>query len=676
MRKFLDWLDDRTGFRALLHVLVLMNFPVSRAARWRYVWGGALALMFVLELVTGTLLMTVYSPSETSAWGSVRYIESSVRWGSIVRGLHHYTSHMMLIVTLIHLAVVTMTAGYRKPKEFTFWSGLVFAGIILGLAISGNPLPWDQKGYWAYEVETGIMGTMPVVGSVMRTLLVGGGEFGNLTLTRLYTLHVMVLPLLGVLLLMIHVALMRREKLQLLKLIPQALTGDVPGMEPYWPYQTTRNLLVFVLLMGLVFVEIWLHPLSGSRPTSATSMSVNEWEPDALSGDIFLEAPADPRIPYVARPEWYVRFLFELRHMVPKKEQEIYVTGLLPIIVTVLLFLMPYYEKVLGRRGAHFLSVSLTVLSLAAMGWLTYYGYSRDRLDAEYQRTRRREIDYAGRAIWLAGKNGIPPNGPVTLLAEDAKAMGPLLFAANCATCHRWNGHDGTGKLVVELKDNVRVPARQTASDLHMFATRSWLSEFLRKPTDERFFGNLDLKKGGDKIKHGSMTKWTAETVGPHAALQEPHIHAVAALVSREAHRREDPIPSPKEIELGVSIFNGGFAEKLGKEYAYCLQCHNLKAGDPDGTGSESIVPAPDLNGYGSRQWLLDFIRHPADKRFYGKKNIMPPFDRSRLSDKELELLVDWMRGEWQREQVVNAAEDDAASSPAEGDKTPRPSGK
>jgi ubiquinol-cytochrome c reductase cytochrome b subunit len=662
--KVLDWIDERTGYRGLLHVLVLMNFPVSRAARWRYVWGGSLALMFLLELVTGTLLMTVYSPSESAAWGSVRYIETEVGWGAFVRGLHHYTAHMMVVVTVIHLAVVIITAGYRKPKEFTFWTGLLLAGVVLGLAISGNPLPWDQKGYWSYQVETGILGTMPVIGSSMKTLLVGGGEFGNLTLTRLYTLHVMVLPVIAVILLLIHVALMRREKLQLLKSIPQALSGSVPGMEPYWPYQTTRNLIVFAGLIALIVIQVTVHPFDWERSAARRS---TEWEPDVASSEIILEAPADVRIPYVARPEWYMRFLFELRHMV-SNDREILMTGVLPMVILLLLVLMPFYEKLFGRRVGFALAVVLTTVGIVSITWLTWSGYQRDKYDVEFQRLRRREIDYAGRAVWLAGKNGIPPEGPVTLLQSDAKAMGPLLFAANCATCHRWNGFDGTGKIVTEIQGKARVPAKASASDLHQFASRKWIADFLANPADERFFGNMDNKKGGEKIKNGSMTKWAQEHVGLKKVLQEKHLQAIAALLSQEAHRREDGKPTAAELKLGVDLFSGDFTPPKGKDYAHCLQCHDLKAGDPEKTGNEGIAPGPNLNGYGSREWLIAFIRNPGDKRFYGARNVMPAFDKSRLSDRDLGMLVDWMRDEWQRETTPEPDPDvieDQAEAPA-----------
>lgn len=177
-----------------MHALLWLNFPVNRTSSWRYVWAGSLLLMFGVELVTGTLLMTVYSPSETAAWGSVQYLETQTQWGGIIRGLHHLTSRLMLVVMVWHFLMVVVTAAYRQPREVTYWTGLLLGLLTVAMAITGNPLPWDQEGYQAYQIETSMAGTIPLVGGLLRTLLVGGAEFGNLTLTRLYTLHVVVLP--------------------------------------------------------------------------------------------------------------------------------------------------------------------------------------------------------------------------------------------------------------------------------------------------------------------------------------------------------------------------------------------------------------------------------------------------------------------------------------------------
>lgn len=643
-----DWIDERTGYRGVLHALVLLNFPVSRAARWRYVWGGSLALMFLVEVVTGTLLMTVYSPSEAAAWGSVQYLETETRWGAFIRGVHHYTSHMMLVVMLLHGVVVIVTAGYRKPKEFTYWTGLVLAGLVLGLAISGNPLPWDQKGFWSYQIETGIAGTMPGIGSALKTMLVGGNEFGNLTLTRLYTLHVVVLPVLAAVLLTVHIALMRREKLQLqAKLSALDVAAQANGMEPYWPFQAARNLLFFAVLMGIVVAQVVYYPKLRERHTPPVSA---EWEADIPAGEITLQAPADREIPYVARPEWYVRFLFELRHMVDKS-QEVLVTGALPLVILIVLIALPFLEKLLGRTAGHGLAVLLTLAGVGGAGYLTFVGFQRERRDEEYQQARRRELDYAGRALWLARKNGIPPEGPGSLLHSDAKAKGPLLFAAHCASCHTWNGHDGTGKVLMETVEGHKQPTTPTASDLYGFGTKEWIAEFLAKPAGEKFFGYMDRVKGGARIKKGEMAKWAEENLAPGGPIQPRHLQAVAALLAKEAARRNAGAFDEKELETGVALFNGDLNDDKGEpiDVVQCLQCHSLKAGDPDGLGSGGVSPAPDLNGYGSREWLKGLIRNPGDKKYYGKKNIMPAFDASRLSERDLDLLVNWIRGEWAR---------------------------
>lgn len=648
MSRILDWIDDRTGYRGLLHAAVLLNFPVTRAASWRFVWGGSLALMFFVELVTGTLLMTVYSPSEAAAWGSVQYLESQTQFGTVVRGIHHYTSHMMLVVMVIHLVVLVLTAGYRRPKEFTYWTGLVLAVLVIGLAISGNPLPWDQKGYQAYQIETSIAGTMPYVGPTLRTLLVGGAEFGNLTLTRLYTLHVVVLPFLATLLLTLHFALVRREKLLLNRqLAEQAGAGAaVPESQPYWPFQVGRNLIAFFALMTVVFFQFAVLPRLGE----SSLVSIVDGAPLELKRhEVVLQAPADPGWPYVARPEWYVRPLFELRHMV-SRDQEILITGALPVVVGILLLLVPFYESVLGRTGGHGLAVLVVLTLVLGSAWVTWTGYRRDATDPEFQESRRRELELATRAAYLARENGIPPEGPVALLQTDVRARGPVLFAEHCATCHTWNGHDGTGRVTIDLIDGVKQPMVPTAPDLAGFGTRDWIASFLANPAGDKFFGGAHQLKGGLRLKEGEMTRWAAESLAPSGPLTEEHLRGVAALLARESGRVDDGPFDDAEIQRGIEVFNGDVLDSKGEpvEFAQCLQCHSLKAGDPDGVGNGGMSPAPELDGYASADWIRAFIRDPGSARFYGKKNVMPAFDAGRLPERELELLVRWMRREWQ----------------------------
>ncbi|RPI78928.1 MAG: cytochrome c, partial [Planctomycetaceae bacterium] len=132
--------------------------------------------------------------------------------------------------------------------------------------------------------------------------------------------------------------------------------------------------------------------------------------------------------------------------------------------------------------------------------------------------------------------------------------------------------------------------------------------------------------------------------------LTERHLRGVAALLARESGRNDAGPVDAAEIELGIQVFNGDVLDAQGEpvEFAQCLQCHSLKAGDPDGVGNGGMSPAPELDGYASVEWIRAFVREPGAARFYGKKNVMPAFDTERLPDRDLELLVRWMRGEWQ----------------------------
>ena len=97
MRALLDWLDQRTGYRTIVHHALYENIPGG--SRWRYVWGSCLALVFGLQIFTGVLLMTAYSPGASTAWSSVYFIQYQMDFGWLLRGLHHFGSQAMVVST-------------------------------------------------------------------------------------------------------------------------------------------------------------------------------------------------------------------------------------------------------------------------------------------------------------------------------------------------------------------------------------------------------------------------------------------------------------------------------------------------------------------------------------------------------------------------------------------------
>src|SRR5262249_21269268 len=158
-----------------LHEALYERIPGG--ARWRYVWGSTLVFTFFVQVVTGIFLWMAYSPSKTTAWESVYYIQYEMTGGWFLRGLHHYTAQAMIVLLALHLMQVVIDGAYKAPREFNFWLGVVLMLIILGLSLTGYLLPWDQKGYWATRVATTIAGGTPGVGNEVKTLIVGGSDY-------------------------------------------------------------------------------------------------------------------------------------------------------------------------------------------------------------------------------------------------------------------------------------------------------------------------------------------------------------------------------------------------------------------------------------------------------------------------------------------------------------------
>jgi quinol-cytochrome oxidoreductase complex cytochrome b subunit len=169
-----DWLDERTGHRRAVHSA--LEEPVLGGASFVYVMGSVLLFLLILQAVTGALLAFYYSPSATDAWGSVAYIEDQVTLGWFIRGLHHHGASAMVIAAGLHMLQVVVYGAYKRPREVTWWIGVMLLGLILAFALTGYLLPWDQTGYWATKVATGIAGETPMAGQEVQAALQGGNE--------------------------------------------------------------------------------------------------------------------------------------------------------------------------------------------------------------------------------------------------------------------------------------------------------------------------------------------------------------------------------------------------------------------------------------------------------------------------------------------------------------------
>ena len=336
----------------------------------------------------------------------------------------------------------------------------------------------------------------------------------------------------------------------------------------------------------------------------------------------------------------------------------------------VVICLMPLFGKWnLGHRFN--LGILFSLLAGAAL--LHWLAINEDSNSEHHQHALHDAKEKAERAVILAGSPaGIPSSGAVTLLQNDPKIQGARLFAKHCASCHRYDGHDGTGHGLTEkillregddldsiaskydmsseeiltknqlARDDLKpgtqlvVNFRQTAPDLYKFASREWIAEILeyKNYTDKKYFGNTAFSSGkmAKYLKDFHPEPDDKETAEQNA-IDFPKI---AAALSAQAQLPYQKVADQEDADL---IAEG--EELIVEEFA-CIDCHQYV--EPDDQAS-----APDLTGYGSKEWLTAIIVDPSHDRFYGKKNDrMPSFGRdNKLTGREIGLIVDWLRQDY-----------------------------
>jgi quinol-cytochrome oxidoreductase complex cytochrome b subunit len=177
--------------------------------------GGLSFFLFILLTITGIFLMFFYRPAaelgKAAAYADMQNIRTSVFFGDLVRNLHRWGAHLMVLSVTLHMARVFYTGSYKPPREFNWVVGVVLLFLMIMLSFSGYLLPWDQIAFWAITIGTNFGSYFPIVATPVNRLLLGGVEVGQNTLLRFYVLHIMVLPLLAAVFLAVHFWRIRKD---------------------------------------------------------------------------------------------------------------------------------------------------------------------------------------------------------------------------------------------------------------------------------------------------------------------------------------------------------------------------------------------------------------------------------------------------------------------------------
>ena len=173
--------------------------------------GGLSFFLFIFLTITGIFLMFFYRPSTEVVYLDMSALHTSVAFGLLVRNLHRWSAHLMVVTVFLHMARVFYTGSYKPPREFNWIIGVTLLLVTLLLAFTGYLLPWDQLAIWAVTVGTQMAYESPVVGKEVSFVLLGGVQIGSATLIRWYTLHVLALPFVILLQMAVHFWRVRKD---------------------------------------------------------------------------------------------------------------------------------------------------------------------------------------------------------------------------------------------------------------------------------------------------------------------------------------------------------------------------------------------------------------------------------------------------------------------------------
>lgn len=335
------WFYDRLGLAPFVELLKTHRVPRALEGRagWMYVFGLSTAFVLFSQVVTGLALTTAYIPAPDAAYESLVHLTEETSWGALVRAMHFYGASAMIVLMLLHMTRVYLTASYKYPREMGWISGVFLFGLVIAMALTGQLLRWDQNGVWTVIVASKFLVRVPFIGEWLAKFTLGGPTLTGVTLSRFYSLHAIILPLVILAFVGLHFYL----------LIANGISEPPKTGEPvdpktyrakykklkeegtlYWPFHVWRELLVAITAIGAVFaLSLVFGPRGPFGPPNPTNIA------------------ADPR------PDWFVRWWYALLWMKPQSLEGFVMIGL-PLLMLAGMLLLPLLfrsgERSLRRR--------------------------------------------------------------------------------------------------------------------------------------------------------------------------------------------------------------------------------------------------------------------------------------------------------------------------------------
>jgi ubiquinol-cytochrome c reductase cytochrome b subunit len=412
LQAVLDWLDLRTGLVSTIREVAGHRVPRSTASWW-YVFGSATLVAFVLQVVTGICLATVYAPSANDAWASLEALDYEVPIGWFIRALHGWGSNFMIVLVAVHMIQVFLFGAYKYPRELTWTVGVFLLLMTVGMAFTGQIMRFDQDAYWGLGIGASMAARVPLVGNYVVHLILGGPIIAGATLSRFFALHVFVIPGLLIALVGLHLLLVLKLGVNEWPMPGRIVSRETYREEyealvhadgvPFLPDAAKRD-LVFggLIILALLACAAILGPIGpGGQP-----------DPTIIATE--------------PTPDFVFLWLFAALALLPANlETPLILT--VPVIAIAVLLGLPFFsgtgEKSWRRRP---FAVIVVVTVLLLVGTLTYLG------------------TFAPWSPVMTGWSALPTPAAYLKGRSPLALQGALLVQEKqCRNCHALGGEGG-----------------------------------------------------------------------------------------------------------------------------------------------------------------------------------------------------------------------------------------
>ena len=322
---FGKWFHERLPIVAFTKDHAL-DFPTPKNLNYWWTFGGILAVMLVVQIVTGVVLVMHYTPQVDMAFGSVEHIMRDVNYGWLMRYLHMNGASMFFVAVYIHMFRGMYYGSYKAPREVLWMIGVIIYLLMMATAFMGYVLPWGQMSFWGAKVITNLFSAIPFVGPNVTTWLWGGYSVDNPTLNRFFSLHYL-LPFVLAGIVILHIWALH---------VPGnnnptgiSVKSDKDTV-PFHPYYTIKDGFAIVAFLVVYALFVFYAP--------------------NYMGDPVNYVPANPlATPAHIKPEWYYLPFYAILRSIPNK-----LLGVIAMFSSILILLaLPWLDTSRVRSGKY-----------------------------------------------------------------------------------------------------------------------------------------------------------------------------------------------------------------------------------------------------------------------------------------------------------------------------------